>query len=405
MPNVTKNIAIIVAAGKSLRMQGIDKIETMVGGKPLINYTLRPFLASEKISDIVIVCNSENKKRIAAIFPKKIFPHIHTCLGGESRFQSAEKGFQYAEKHLSPQDRSAILFHNCGNVLATKDEMETSIVVAQKTGACIVARLASDTLKRIDPVKNIITETVDRSHIIHAETPQTFQYKILKKAYKEAKKKKTSHTDESSLVESIGQKVSWIPASTFNRKITTQHDLQLTKMILAKEIMTQVKIVYGLGTDTHHFEKFLRGASKKIVKKSLTLCGVVFPKYPKLAADSDGDVAIHALATAISQGIGQGSLGTFATALCKKGVTDSKKYLIHILNQAREKHARVTHVGLNFECVSPKIDPMATRMKKSLARLLDVEESDIGITATTGEKKENSEVRCTAIVTLQISPA
>lgn len=401
MPIITKNIAIIVAAGKSLRMQGIDKIETVVSGKPLIEYTIQPFITSKKISDIVIVCNSENKKRIATIFPKKKFPKIHLCLGGESRFESAENGFLYAKKHLSIAPKSVIVFHNCGNVLATRGEIEQSIMMAKKTGACIVARLASDTLKRVDGKKNIIIETIDRSQMVHAETPQTFQYRVLKKAYAEAKKRHQTFTDESSLVESIGQQVSWIPATTYNRKITTQNDLQFTKMILEKSATsTKIKTAYGLGTDTHHFEE----SPKHSPQKSLILCGVSFPKYPKLSADSDGDVALHAIATAISQALGQGSLGTFANALYKKGIADSKKYLAHVLGETKERHAKIVHLGLSFECMAPKIDPMVEQLKKSLSRLLHLKSEEIGITATTGEgRRSEGAVTCVAIVTLEIT--
>ena len=398
MPRVTKNIAIIVAAGKSLRMQGIDKIETMVGGKPLIEYTLQPFLESRKITDIVIVCNKENKKRISGIFPKKKFPHTHLCLGGDSRFESAKNGFLYAEKHISSEKKSTILFHNCGNVLVTRKEIEQSIIMAKKTGACIVARPASDTLKKIDTTKMYVTKTIDRSEIIHAETPQTFQYGMLKKAYTEAKKLHKTYTDESSLVESIGQKISWIPASTFNRKITTQYDLLLTKMILEKDdAVSEKKIVFGLGTDTHRFEK----PSKNVRKKSLTLCGVQFSKYPKLDADSDGDVALHALTTAISQALGQGSLGTFATTMYKDNIIDSKKYLEYILYEAKRQQKIITHVGLNFECQEPKIDPLVPLLKASLTRILNLPEAEIGITATTGEKCVSKKITCMAIVTLQ----
>lgn len=403
MPNVNKNIVIVVAAGKSLRMQGIDKIETIVGGRPLIEHTLKPFLSSKKVSDIIIVCNDENKKRIIGFFPGKKFPKIHFCLGGDTRFTSAKNGFIYTEKNLKPHAKSVILFHNCGNVLATQEEIELSITLAKKTGACIVARPASDTLKKIN--NDIITETIDRSQILYAETPQTFRYDILKKAYIKAEKEQKIYTDESSLVESFGHSVTWIPASPFNRKITTQHDLQFTKRILEKSHAMQT--VYGLGTDTHLFEMLSRKISKISSKQCLTLCGIKLPHYRKLAADSDGDVALHALTAAISQALSQGSIGTFATALCEKGITDSKKYLTHILIEAKKQHTIITHVGLNFECAIPKIDPLVSQFKKSIAHLLALPENNIGITATTGEKAsawgKGEGIHCMAIVTMNTS--
>ncbi len=389
------NIAIIAAAGKGLRMQGIDKIETVVCGKPLILHTLSPFLKSKKINAIIVTCNAENKTRLQKIVPKKKFPHIYLVLGGESRFQSVKNGFIYAEKKFKPSENSTILFHNSGNVLVTQEEIEASIQLAKSTGACIVARPASDTLKKIDE-QNFITQTIDRSKILHAETPQTFRYDILKKAYAKAKKDNVELTDEAQLIEHLGLPVSWTPASTFNRKITTRNDLEYTTYLLEKNSPTHT--VYGLGTDTHLFDK--------TSKKSLTLCGIKIAGTPKLSGNSDADVALHALSAAISQAIGGGSLGSFSDALCKKGITDSTKYLEHILKKVSEKNARITHVGLNFECKKPKIDPIASKLNNSLSKLLNIPLAEIGITATTGENTTPSSrgegIYCIGIVTVEL---
>ncbi len=390
------NIAIIAAAGKSLRMQGVDKIETVVSGKPIILHTLAPFIASKKIDRIIIVCNSENKTRLQKIISTIKSPDIHLVLGGDSRFQSVKNGFLYAEKKFKPSESSTIIFHNSGNVLVTMEEIEASIQLAKMSGACIVARPASDTLKKIND-KNLIIQTINRSAILHAETPQTFRYDILQKAYKKAKKDHVEFTDEARLIEHLGLPVSWTPASTFNRKITTRNDLEYTKYLL--ENTDARRLVYGLGTDTHLFDKTSR--------KSLTLCGIKIAGTPKLSGNSDADVALHALSAAISQAIGGGSLGSFSDVLCKKGITDSTKYLAHILEKASEKNAYITHVGLNFECKKPKIDPLAPGLRKSLSKLLNISTAEIGITATTRENTTPSArgegISCMAIVTVEIS--
>lgn len=367
-------------------MQGVDKTETIVGGKPLITYTIAPFLESKLVDGIVIACNNENISALKKIFPANIFRNIHFAIGGETRFQSAKNAFAYAEKKYKLFRDSTIIFHNCGNVLATKKEIEDTIKSAKKHGACIVARPASDTLKKIT-AKNKIIETIDRKEILYAETPQTFRVDILKNAYMQP----IETTDESSLVERSGHKVHWTPASTFNRKITTQHDIAMTKMILEKE-MDNKQTYYALGTDTHFFEKNKKNA--------LVLCGIKIRTFAKLEAESDGDVGIHALATAISQGIGHGSLGTFATKLCKKGVKDSKEYLKYILEKAKKNNKVITHIGMHFECDTPKIDPIVPQMKKSISKIMGIGEPQIDITATTQPLVKNG-IRCTAIVTMR----
>ena len=384
--STTKNIAIILAAGKSLRMQGVDKIETLVNNKPLITYTIAPFLESKLVDEIVIACNDENIATIKKIFSPTKYKNIHFAIGGESRFQSAKNAFTFANKKFKPSETSTILFHNCGNVLATKQEIEDTIRSAKKHGACIVARPASDTLKKISS-KNKITETVDRKEILYAETPQTFRLDILKKAYVQP----IETTDESSLVEQSGHSIQWIQASIFNRKITTQHDIATTKMLLEKKTgITRM----GIATDSHIYEKSSR--------KNLKLCGIEIKGTPKLSADSDGDVALHAIIAAISQAMGGGSLGTFATAMCQKGIINSKKYLEKMQKELKKINGTVTHVGLHFECHKPKIDTLAPMLKASLSKLLNISSREIGITASSGEGRASSKngIHVTACISI-----
>lgn len=389
MNNMT--VAIILAAGSSLRMEGEDKVLTQVSGRPLIAHVVERFLKSKRIDEIVVVGSRKNVGTLRKEFSVKKFPKVHLTIGGKTRFQSSKIALRFAEKKFHLNDMSVVVIHNAANILVTKGEIEETIKIARKSGACIVARPATDTLKMVHPSKKgALDGTIDRSTIVHAETPQTFRHDVLKAAYRRA----IEATDDAMLVERVGGEVSWIPASAFNRKITTPYDLRVAKAILENQTG---ETVYGLGTDTHLFEKG--------TKKPLMLCGMRIPQYTKLAADSDGDVALHALAAAISQAIGGGSLGTFATALCKSGVSDSKKYIAHILGEAAKKSITITHVGLNFECLRPKIDPLTPLMKKSLSAILSISEEHIGIIATTGDVTEGSGkdtgIRVTAIVTVQ----
>lgn len=406
--DITDATAIILAAGKSSRMNGTDKTTEIVAGKPLIFHAITPFLKSKNVKTIIVACNAKNKNPIQKIFPVKSFPNIQIILGGKTRFQSAKKAFQHLETiHKKSANRLAqnhiILFHNAANVLCTTKEIDDTIEIAKRHGACIVARPASDTLKKINKNTNMIEETIDREKILHAETPQTFRYDIIKKAYENfrnfrAKNNKSPEiTDESSLVEATGHTVHWISASPHNRKITTHHDLAFVKHMLEK---TTVTTRHGIATDSHFFES----RSKSNHARHLKLCGITIANIPKLSADSDGDVALHALTAAISQAIGGGSLGTFATTMCKKGVTDSKKYLEKILDELTRKQLTIKHIGLHFECNKPKIDTLTPKLKNALSKLLHVPRKEIGITASSGKLKINPKkdgIHCTAIVTIK----
>lgn len=134
----------------------------------------------------------------------------------------------------------------------------------------------------------------------------------------------------------------------------------------------------GFGHDSHAFEP--EGSQKPLI-----LGGVVFAGHPGLLANSDGDVVLHALFNAISQAIGHRSLGVYADPICQSGVTDSRVYLAVALDMARQAGYTINNVGVSIEARRPKIEPMSAQMKTRLARLLDVDEDRVGITATTGE--------------------
>ena len=134
----------------------------------------------------------------------------------------------------------------------------------------------------------------------------------------------------------------------------------------------------GFGHDSHAFEP--DGGTKPLV-----LGGVVFPGQPGLLANSDGDVVLHALFNALSQAVGGRSLGVYADPICAGGVTDSSAYLPVALDMVRRAGYTIANVGVSIEARRPRIEPMAAQMKVCIAHLLDIQEDQVGITATSGE--------------------
>ncbi len=133
----------------------------------------------------------------------------------------------------------------------------------------------------------------------------------------------------------------------------------------------------GLGQDSHRFD--FDNSRKKLI-----LAGVEFPDEPPLAGNSDADVVLHALTNAVSGISGKNILGEVSDYMCKeKGITDSRAYLRQALQTLRDY--RVYHVSVSIECRRPRITPRIPEMKASLAKLFGIRESEIGITATSGE--------------------
>ncbi len=156
-----------------------------------------------------------------------------------------------------------------------------------------------------------------------------------------------------------------------------------------------VKIKTGLGLDSHRFHE------DPSINKPLILGGVNFESEFSLKGNSDADVVLHAITDAISSITGNTIIGVKADELCQKGTTDSREYLKLAL--ADFGGYSISHVAIALECHQPKIDAMVETMRTSIAELLGIAISDVGITATSGEGLTDVGrglgIHCTAIVT------
>ncbi|MCX6734726.1 MAG: 2-C-methyl-D-erythritol 4-phosphate cytidylyltransferase [Candidatus Peregrinibacteria bacterium] len=384
------NYALILAAGRGERMKTQqDKLLLQVGGKPLVYHSLVAFNDHPEIDGIILVVNKANKFDLERIVKKYHLPKVKKIvIGGLTRQSSFAIGFEALPKNLKKDD--VIIAHNGDNPCVSHEEIDSVIKESKENGACIAGHYVTSTIKEVND-KHIL-KTHDRDKLFAAETPQAATYSLFVKALEHAKKKKLDVTDEAMLLESIGQNVSYIEASENNFKITTNHDLQKVRAVFG-DLPEDFRV--GLGQDSHVFDSEVLG---------LTLAGIFIPDQPKLKANSDGDVILHATFNALSQAIGDMSLGFYADDLCEKGVKDSRKYLDVILKKVEQQKFKINSLGLMIECKKPKIDPLTLKLKKSLCSILNLPPSRIGITATTGEELTmfgaGLGIQCFAIVSL-----
>jgi 2-C-methyl-D-erythritol 2,4-cyclodiphosphate synthase len=132
----------------------------------------------------------------------------------------------------------------------------------------------------------------------------------------------------------------------------------------------------GIGQDSHRFEA--DGS-----KKPLVLGGVHISGCPGLLGNSDADVVLHALTNAISGISNENILGKKTDKMCLEGIKDSAEYVKVAVETLHE--CRITHVSVAIEGKRPILFPHIDPMKKSIAKLLGLKTSDVGITATSGE--------------------
>lgn len=388
------NIVILLAAGSSTRLRAHikpakDKLFLPVLGKPLLYYALQTLYDHPQVHRVIIVAGASNQKNIRSLIKKFHFPRAEIILGGKERQYSVEKGL-LSIKNAEPTD--VMIIHNGANPLVTAKEISAIISATKKYKAAAVGRKMIDTIKEIH--KGHIVKTHDRTKLLAMQTPQAAQYSILKKAFQKAKKQRKLFTDDTALIENLKQKVRHLPASADNFKVTTFHDYERVKIIMGD---TPQNFLVGIGQDSHAFSA---------TRKGLKIGGILLKNAPKLHADSDGDVLLHALYNAISQALGEGSLGRFATPLYKeKGITGSKNYLQPLLLHLRKQKYQLNNLGLMIEAQRPPIDPLAAKIKKSLSAITGLPQARIGITATSGKKLtpfgRGEAIQCFAIVSLK----
>lgn len=136
-------------------------------------------------------------------------------------------------------------------------------------------------------------------------------------------------------------------------------------------------IKVGIGQDSHAFD--FEDKEKKLV-----LGGVVFEGEPPLKGNSDADVILHSITNAISGVTTVNILGDVSDELClEQGIVDSSIYLKEALRHLND--SRIVHLSISIECARPRISPKIAEIRRNLSSLLNIPESCIGITATTGE--------------------
>lgn len=131
----------------------------------------------------------------------------------------------------------------------------------------------------------------------------------------------------------------------------------------------------AIGQDSHRIDY-------ENQEKKLMLGGIEFQENFSILANSDGDVVLHAITNAVSGITCQNILGKIADDMCQNGITNSEEYLKEALKYLQEK---IVHLSISIECKTPKITPKIPEMRKNIARILKIQETAVGITATTGE--------------------
>ncbi|MGV8145227.1 MAG: 2-C-methyl-D-erythritol 4-phosphate cytidylyltransferase [Alkaliphilus sp.] len=238
-----KSIAIIVAAGKGARMgEKLNKQFLLLEGKPILAHTIEVFEECKSIDEIIIVvAKGEIEYCRGNIIEKYGYKKVVKILeGGRERVDSAYRGLCEIF-----DNNSIVTVHDGARPLITELKIEECVEATKKLGSAVVAVQVKDTIKAVNSNMEI-EKTLNRSELWAIQTPQSFQYSVLMKAYIEymiTQFEKTDYekqkadklpADDASLVEQIGIKVNVIKGDYENIKITTPEDIIIANEILRK---------------------------------------------------------------------------------------------------------------------------------------------------------------------------
>ena len=216
--------AVIVAAGTASRMGGIDKVIAPLQGEPMIVRTVRTFQNCDAISEIVIVTREDLILPISGLC--RNMPKVKAVVcGGKSRQESVQMGLNA----LSDKVKLAAI-HDGARPLITWQVIDRVVRAANTHNAAAPAIPVKDTIKVVEG--RVVKYTPDRATLFAVQTPQVFDFDLLRGALKKAEIDGAQVTDDCSAVELMGMAVKIVDGDERNIKVTTPMDLKIAEMLL-----------------------------------------------------------------------------------------------------------------------------------------------------------------------------
>lgn len=210
--------AVIVAAGRGTRF-GRPKQLIDIAGKPMLWWSLRTFSRMNEVCAIVVVTEKEWLSDVASLAQEAAGAKIHAVVpGGPSRQASTYEGLAAA-----PSECRGVFVHDGARPLVTDEEVRRGMEPVRAGHAALLAIPVVDTIKVVDETRTV-KQTLDRSVLWAAQTPQFATYDDLDRAHRAGARDGVDATDDAMLLERIGVNVHIVPGSPENFKVTLAED-------------------------------------------------------------------------------------------------------------------------------------------------------------------------------------
>lgn len=358
--------AIVVAAGSSTRMGGVDKLAVELAGRPLLAWSIDALAAAPVLGRIVVVTARERVASVEAApwLPRKV---VAVVAGGLRRQDSVAAGFAALDRLAPADDRSVVLVHDGARPLVSTGLVERVAQAAWTHGAAIPVLPIAETVKRLDD--DLVETTVARDKLATAQTPQGVRRGVLRAALDgRPADDLATWTDEAALLEACRIPVHAVAGEAGNFKVTFVEDLARAESALGGGNRV------GFGSDSHPF-----GPGEPLV-----LGGVAFPGAPRLHGHSDGDVVLHAVADALLGAAGLGDLGRMHPAgpETPAGI-DSRVLLASVLERVAAAGLRPVGLDVTIVGARPRLGARLDEIRAELARLLSIAPARVSVKGST----------------------
>lgn len=367
---------VIVAAGRGERAgshaEG-PKQYRRIGGRPVISHTLDLFVNWQPARRIVAVIHPDDaalfEAACAASLPAG--DRLVVVHGGATRQQSVLAGLEA----LAKDGVSHVLVQDAVRPFVEPAILERTLAAFHHGAKAVLPAVAvADTLKRADANGNV-AETVSRSGLFAAQTPQSFHYPTILEAHRRAAVSgRDDFTDDAAIAEWAGVRVHLVEGSAGNVKLTLQKDIVMADQRLSSALPD---VRTGNGYDVHQLVK----------GDGVTLCGVFIPHDQSLSGHSDADVALHALTDALLATRGAGDIGDhFPPSDPQWKGAASRIFLEHAAGIVRAGGGTIMNADISLIAEAPRIGPHREAMRRNLSEILGISLDRCSVKATTNEK-------------------
>lgn len=363
--------AVIVAAGRGLRAkQGggdLPKQYRTLANQPVLQRTLRAFFEHPRISQIVAVIHDDDLPLFQNATEAYGEGSISWVKGGEMRQDSVVAGLEA----LQSQAPGGVLIHDGARPLVSPNLIDRVIDALEHAEAVLPALPVTDTLRRSE--NGMAAETVDRTNLIRAQTPQAFRFEPILAAHNAARTEgRNDFTDDAQIAQWAGLDVALVAGEPTNIKLTNTEDFEVAERM----IQAGGEWRTGTGSDVHRF-----GDGDHV-----TLCGVRIDHDRSLLGHSDADVGLHALTDALLGAIGDGDIGAhFPPNDPKWSGAASDIFLADAAKRIAARGGRIANVDVTLICEQPKIGPHRDAMRERTAAILGIDVERVSVKATTTE--------------------